>query len=49
MIALACGEPEGRIVGHCDCCSERLVECEIVDSIHPETVRKTLKKTKSLG
>ena len=27
--------------------ADRLVECEIVESIHPETVRKTLKKTNS--
>ena len=45
LIALACGEPpEGRARWTLRLLSERLVECEIVDSIHPETVRKALKK-----
>ena len=48
LIALACGEPpEGRARWTLRLLSERLVECEIVDSIHPETVRKALKKTRS--
>ena len=45
LIALACGEPpEGRARWTLRLLSERLVECEIVDSIHPETVRQALKK-----
>ena len=48
LIALSCGEPpEGRARWTLRLLADRLVECEIVDSIHPETVRKTLKKTKS--
>ena len=48
LIALACGEPpEGRVRWTLRLLADRLVECQIVDSIHPETVRKTLKKTKS--
>ena len=51
LIALACGEPpEGRSTTACwtlRLLADRLVECEIVESIHPETVRKTLKKTNS--
>ena len=48
LIALACGEPpEGRARWTLRLLADRLVECEIVDGIHPETVRKTLKKTDS--
>ena len=48
MIALACGEPpQGRVSWTLRLLADRLVECEIVESIHPETVRKTLKKTNS--
>ena len=48
LIALACGEPpEGRARWTLRLLADRLVECEIVDGIHPETVRKTLKKTNS--
>ena len=48
LIALACGEPpEGRARWTLRLLADRLVECEIVDDIHPETVRKTLKKTNS--
>ncbi len=48
LIALSCGEPpEGRARWTLRLLAERLVECELVDSIHPETVRKTLKKTNS--
>ena len=48
LIALACGEPpEGRARWTLRLLADRLVECEIVDRIHPETVRKTLKKTRS--
>ena len=45
LIALVCGEPpEGRARWTLRLSADRLVECEIVESIHPETVRKTLKK-----
>ena len=48
LIALACGEPpEGRACWTLRLLADRLVECEIVESIHPETVRKALKKTNS--
>ncbi len=48
LIAIACGEPpEGRARWTLKLLADRLVECEIVDAIHPETVRKTLKKTNS--
>ena len=48
LIAMACGEPpEGRARWTLRLLADRLVEWEIVDSIHPETVRKTLKKTNS--
>ena len=48
LIALACGEPpEGRARWTLRLLADRLVECEIVESIHPDTVRKTLKKTNS--
>ena len=48
LIALACGEPpEGRVRWTLKLLADRLVECEIVDRIHPETVRKALKKTNS--
>ena len=46
LIALACGEPpEGRASWTLKLLANRLVECEIVESISPETVRQTLKKT----
>ena len=45
MIALACGElPEGRAGWTLKLLADRLVECEIVDRISPETVHQTLKK-----
>ena len=48
LIALACGEPpEGRAGWTLKLLADRLVECEIVESISPETVRQTLKKTNS--
>ena len=46
LVALACGEPpEGRVSWTLKLLADRLVECEIVDSISTETVRQTLKKT----
>ena len=48
LIALSCGEPpEGRARWTLRLLADRLVECELVDSIHPETVRQALKKTNS--
>ena len=48
LIALACAEPpEGRASWTLKLLADRLVECEIVESISPETVRQTLKKTNS--
>ena len=48
LIALACGEPpEGRGGWRLKLLADRLVEWEIVESISPETVRQTLKKTNS--
>ena len=42
---LACSEPpEGRAGWTLQLLADRLVQCEIVDSISPETVRQTLKK-----
>ena len=48
LIALACGEPpEGRAGWTLELLADRLVERELVESISPETVRQTLKKTNS--
>ena len=48
LMALACGQPpERRADWTLRLLAERLVECEIVDSISTETVRQTLKKTNS--
>ena len=45
LIALACSQPpEGRASWTLQLLADRLVECEIVDSISTETVRQTLKK-----
>ena len=48
LIALACAEPPpGRVSWTLKLLADRLVEWEIVESISPETVRQTLKKTNS--
>ena len=48
LIALACGEPpEGRASWTLQLLAERLVQCEIVESISTETVGQSLKKTNS--
>ncbi len=48
LIALACGEPpEGWASWTLQLLAERLVQCEIVESISTETVRQSLKKTNS--
>jgi len=46
LIAIACSPaPDGRSDWTLQLLADRLVECNIVDSISGETVRKTLKKT----
>lgn len=46
LVALACGEPpEGRKRWTLQLLADRLVALEIVDSVSPEAVRQTLKKT----
>ena len=46
LVALACSEPpEGRRHWTLKLLAGRLVALELVDSVSPETVRKTLKKT----
>ena len=48
LIAIACGEsPDGRASWTLKLLADRLVECEVVESISTETVRKVLKKTNS--
>ena len=48
LIAIACGEPpDGRVSWTLKLLAERLVECEIVETISTETVRRVLKKTNS--
>src|SRR5512147_2298906 len=48
LIALACGaSPEGRTHWTLQLLADRLVELEVVESISPECVRMTLKKTNS--
>ena len=48
LIAMACGEPpEGRASWTLKLLADQLVECEIVETISTETVRRVLKKTNS--
>jgi len=48
LIALACGAPpEGRVHWTLRLLADRLVALEVVDTISPECVRMTLKKTRS--
>lgn len=48
LVATACMEaPEGRAAWTMQLLADKLVECQIVDSISDETVRLTLKKTRS--
>lgn len=47
LVALACSKPpEGQKRWTLKLLADRLVELEIVDSVSPETVRQTLKKTR---
>ena len=48
LIAMACGEPpDGRARWTLKLLADQLVECEIVETISTETVRRVLKKTNS--
>jgi len=48
LVALACGSPpDGRHRWTLRLLADRLVELEVVESISPECVRMTLKKTSS--
>ena len=48
LIALACSRPpQGRVRWTLKLLANRLVELELVDTVSTETVRRTLKKTKS--
>jgi len=48
LIAAACSKPpEGRACWTLKLLADRLVELELVDAVSCETVRRTLKKTKS--
>lgn len=48
LIAIACSPPrEGRARWTLKMLADRLVELEVVDSISDQTVRRTLKKTRS--
>ena len=48
LIAMACGEPpDGRTRWTLKLLADQLVECEIVETISTETVRRVLKKTNS--
>ena len=48
LVAMACSQPpEGRAGWTLQLLADRLVQCEIVESISTETVRQTLKKTRS--
>jgi transposase len=48
LIAIACSSPpEGRARWTLKLLADRLVELEVVDSISDQTVRRTLKKTRS--
>ena len=48
LIALACSTaPDGRVAWTLELLADKLVELKVVESICPETVRQTLKKTTS--
>lgn len=48
LMTMTCGEPpDGRASWTLKLLAERLVECEVVEAISAETVRRTLKKTNS--
>ena len=46
LVTLACSKPpEGRTTWTLQLLADQMVSLEVVDSVSPETVRKTLKKT----
>ena len=48
LVAVACsGPPDGRACWTMQLLADRLVELEVVESVSDETVRRTLKKTRS--
>ena len=48
LVGLACGPPpEGRIRWTLKLLADKLVELEVIESVGPDTVRRTLKKTNS--
>ncbi len=48
LIAMACGDPpDGRTSWTLKLLADQLVECEVVETISTETVRRVLKKTNS--
>src|SRR5262249_59582027 len=48
LVALACSRPpEGRACWTMQLLADKLVELEVVDAVSDETVRRTLKKTRS--
>lgn len=48
LVALACSDaPEGRAEWTMQLLADKLVELKVVDALSDETVRRTLKKTKS--
>jgi transposase len=47
LVTLACSKPpEGRTTWTLQLLADQMVSLEVVDSVSPETVRKTLKKTR---
>ena len=48
LVALACSaSPDGRTVWTMQLLADRLIELKIVEAVCDETVRRTLKKTRS--
>lgn len=47
LVALACSEPQNRETWTMQLLADKLVELKVVDEISDETVRRTLKKTRS--
>lgn len=47
LVALACSEPEDRETWTMQLLANKLVELDVVEEISDETVRRTLKKTRS--
>jgi transposase len=47
LVALACSQPDERETWTMQLLADKLVELNVVDEISDETVRRTLKKTRS--